>query len=53
VIVAPLDLDDLLGLVHRINPARVSIEEYERRLTMGHSDTKTAGYNRNQPACQS
>jgi uncharacterized protein len=33
VIVAPLDLDDLLGLVHRINPARVSIEEYERRLT--------------------
>jgi uncharacterized protein len=33
VIVAPLDLDDLLGLVHRINPARFSIEEYERRLT--------------------
>jgi uncharacterized protein len=32
VIVAPLGLDDLLGLVHRRNPARVSVEEYERRL---------------------
>jgi uncharacterized protein len=31
-IVAPLGLDDLLGLVHRRNPARVSVEEYERRL---------------------
>ncbi len=31
-IVAPLNLDDLLGMVHRRNPARVSIEEYERRL---------------------
>jgi uncharacterized protein len=32
LIVAPLGLDDLLGMVHRRNPARVSIEEYERRL---------------------
>lgn len=32
VIVAPLGLDDLLDLVHRRNPARVSVEEYERRL---------------------
>lgn len=32
IIEAPLGLDDLLGLVHRRNPARVSIEEYERRL---------------------
>jgi uncharacterized protein len=31
-IVAPYGLDDLLGLVHRRNPRRVSIEEYERRL---------------------
>jgi len=30
--VAPFGLDDLLGLVHRRNPARVSVEEYERRL---------------------
>jgi hypothetical protein len=29
---APFGLDDLVGLVHRRNPARVSIEEYERRL---------------------
>jgi hypothetical protein len=29
---APLGLDDLLGLVHRRNPRRVSVEEYERRL---------------------
>ena len=32
VIEAPFGLDDLLGLVHRRNPARVSIVEYERRL---------------------
>jgi hypothetical protein len=32
IIEAPLGLKDLLGLVHRRNPARVSIEEYERRL---------------------
>ena len=32
LIVAPLGLDDLLGLIHRRNPARVSREEYERRL---------------------
>ena len=31
-IVAPLGLEDLLGLVHRRNPARVTVEEYERRL---------------------
>jgi hypothetical protein len=31
-VVAPCGLDDLLGLVHRRNPRRVSIEEYERRL---------------------
>jgi uncharacterized protein len=31
-IVAPLGLDDLLGLVHRRNPRRVSVEEYRRRL---------------------
>jgi hypothetical protein len=31
-LVAPFGLDDLLGLVHRRNPARVSVEEYERRL---------------------
>jgi hypothetical protein len=29
---APYGLDDLLGMVHRRNPARVSVEEYERRL---------------------
>ena len=31
-VVAPCGLDDLLGLVHRRNPRRVSVEEYERRL---------------------
>jgi len=31
-LVAPYGLDDLLGLVNRRNPARVSVEEYERRL---------------------
>jgi uncharacterized protein len=31
-VVAPHGVDDLLGLVHRRNPARVSIREYERRL---------------------
>jgi hypothetical protein len=31
-IVAPLGLDDLLGLVHRHNPRRATVEEYERRL---------------------
>jgi uncharacterized protein len=30
---APCGLDDLLGLVHRRNPRRVSVEEYERRLS--------------------
>jgi hypothetical protein len=29
---APFGLDDLLGLVHRRNPRRVSVQEYERRL---------------------
>lgn len=29
---APHGLDDLLGLVLRRNPTRVSVEEYERRL---------------------
>lgn len=29
---APLGLEDLFGLIHRRNPARVSIEEYEHRL---------------------
>ena len=29
---APYGLDDLFGLIHRRNPTRVSIEEYERRL---------------------
>ena len=33
LVVAPFGLDDLLGLVHRRNPARVSIDEYKRRLT--------------------
>jgi hypothetical protein len=32
VIEAPFGLDDLFGLVHRRNPARVSVEEYHRRL---------------------
>jgi hypothetical protein len=32
VVEAPLGLDDLLGMVHRRNPRRVSVEEYERRL---------------------
>jgi hypothetical protein len=32
VVEAPFGLDDLLGLVHRRNPARVSAEEYHRRL---------------------
>ena len=31
-VLAPYGLHDLLGLVHRRNPARVSIEGYERRL---------------------
>jgi hypothetical protein len=31
-VVAPYGLDDLLGLVQHRNPARVSVEEYERRL---------------------
>ena len=31
-VVAPCGLDDLLGLVHRRNPRRVSVAEYERRL---------------------
>jgi uncharacterized protein len=30
---APFGLGDLLGLVHRRNPRRVSVEEYERRLS--------------------
>jgi hypothetical protein len=29
---APCGLDDLLGLVHRRNPRRVTVAEYERRL---------------------
>ncbi len=32
VVVAPLGLEDLPGQVHRRNPARASVEEYERRL---------------------
>jgi hypothetical protein len=32
IVCAPFGLDDLLGLVHRRNPRRVSVEEYERRL---------------------
>jgi hypothetical protein len=32
LIEAPCGLDDLFGFIHRRNPARVSIEEYERRL---------------------
>jgi uncharacterized protein len=31
-IAAPYGLDDLFDLVHRRNPAQVSVEEYERRL---------------------
>jgi uncharacterized protein len=31
-VVAPHGLDDLLGLVHRRKPVRVTVEEYERRL---------------------
>jgi hypothetical protein len=31
-VVAPCGLDDLLGMVHRRNPRRVSVGEYERRL---------------------
>jgi uncharacterized protein len=31
-ICAPCGLNDLLGLVHRRNPRRVSVAEYERRL---------------------
>jgi len=30
---APFGLGDLLGLVHRRNPRRVSVEEYQRRLS--------------------
>ncbi len=33
IVEAPWGLDDLLGLVHRRNPARVSVQEYERRLS--------------------
>lgn len=32
VVHAPLGLDDLFAMVHRRNPARVTIAEYERRL---------------------
>ena len=32
VVEAPFGLDDLLGMVHRRNPSRVTVEEYERRL---------------------
>ena len=32
IVCAPFGLIDLLGLVHRRNPRRVSVEEYERRL---------------------
>jgi uncharacterized protein len=31
-VLAPHGLDDLLGMVYRRNPVRVSVEEYERRL---------------------
>ena len=31
-IIAPYGVDDLLDLVYRRNPARVSVQEYERRL---------------------
>ena len=32
VVEAPCGLGDLLGMVHRRNPRRVSVEEYRRRL---------------------
>jgi hypothetical protein len=32
IVEAPLGLGDLLGMVHRRNPRRVSVEEYRRRL---------------------
>jgi uncharacterized protein len=32
LVVAPYGLDDLLGLVHRHNPTRASVEIYEERL---------------------
>jgi uncharacterized protein len=32
LIVAPYGLDDLLGLIHRHNPRRASVEIYEQRL---------------------
>jgi hypothetical protein len=32
IVCAPFGLEDLLGLVHRRNPRRVSVGEYERRL---------------------
>jgi hypothetical protein len=32
IVEAPLGLEDLLGMVHRRNPRRVSVEEYQRRL---------------------
>jgi hypothetical protein len=32
LIEAPFGLDDLLGMVHRRNPRRVSVAEYQRRL---------------------
>ena len=31
-IIAPHGLGDLLGMVHRRNPTRVSVDEYHRRL---------------------
>jgi hypothetical protein len=31
-VVAPYGLDDLLGLVHRHNPRRASVEVFEQRL---------------------
>jgi uncharacterized protein len=31
-VVAPFGLADLLGLVHRRNATRVSVEEYRRRI---------------------
>jgi hypothetical protein len=33
IVHAPLGLDDLFGMIHRRNPARVTVAEYERRLT--------------------
>jgi hypothetical protein len=32
IVCAPLGLGDLLGMIHRRNPARVSAAEYERRV---------------------